>query len=639
MQIDKTHLNYSDEFYECVSSINNIKNTIEILNSKETKRGQSKIVFEPDKHYKCLQLLMQGCFTLRKINDFEASKIAIYDCLPLVQKFLNRIQALSEQYGVKDYQKYFDALNIYWDIMSVGARYSLHHFIEYMFHNKNKKPYVPRREILASAVFYVGRALINQLQIGIDFKDKIVPPNLVMFSTFPSSGKTLVANYACAWIKCLAMIKIRGGGFLRIGNEEGNVNKNSQAIKDIIADSTILGVFPELSELKDDRGNFKPFDKDSIDEWFLKEDKEEPKSATFRTSGSATNGIRINLALVIDDPSRGMVDRKNVDVHQKIISSYNGDWRSRFDNEEEAFVFALGTRFNNFDLFSFIQDNAEKHGLKPDKMFNNTFVSLDGRTVIINIDCEKDDGSGKSRYPHLISDRTLEDKRNSMSKQEYYCVYRQKPIPEDGLDFDYSLLKTYDERYDKDQLDFFAYASCDPTRKTGADYLAFPIYKQIIDKEDENFGEYAFVDCIFVQKSVKDPKTFEKIINKIIDNNIKKLYLEINTDTSLGQRIQDHLKQKNYDILVIKEIFSVQKKSERIADQTSSIHNHIVFPREGLYPKYTEMGHYMEQLSMYSSSSANKHDDAADSVATFSREHIDKTKTENRASFSKKSLR
>ena len=117
------------------------------------------------------------------------------------------------------------------------------------------------------------------------------------------------------------------------------------------------------------------------------------------------------------------------------------------------------------------------------------------------------------------------------------------------------------------------------------------------------------------------------------------MYLEINTDTSLGQRIQDHLKSLNYDILIIKEIYSVQKKSEKIADQTSSIHNHIVFPKEGLYPKYTEMGSFMEQLTMYSSSSANKHDDAADSTSMFSREHIDKTKIENRANFSRKSLR
>ena len=638
MQVDKSHLNYSDEFYSYVASITEIEDAINLMYSKEKKYKNNRMEFDPEKHYKCLQLLKQGVLALRKQNDFEASKVAIYQCLPLVEKFLYRINELSEGKDGKKYSKYFDAINIYWDIVAVGARYSLHHFIEYMFHNKNKKPYVPRREILASAVFYVGRGLIERLKIGIDFNDGIVPPNLVMFSTFPSSGKTLVANYACAWIKCLAMIKIRGGAFLRIGNEEGNVNKNSQAIKDILSDRTIMGVFPEMEGMVDEKDNFKPFDKDSIDEWFLKEDKEEPKSAVFRTSGSATNGIRINLALVIDDPSRGMVDRKNVDVHQKIISSYNGDWRSRFDYEEESFVFALGTRFNNFDVFSAIQDQAEKEGLYPDENFNNTFKTEDGRTVIINIDCEKDDGSGQSRFPHLISDRTLENKRNSMSKQEYYCVYRQKPIPEEGLDFDYSLLKTYDRKFLSSELDYFAYAACDPTRKTGADYLSFPIYKQIVDPNHEFFGKYAFVDCIFIQRSVKDPDTFQKIINKIVDNNIKKLYLENNTDTSLGQRIQDHLKNINYDILIIKEIYSVQKKSERIADQTSSIHNNIVFPKEGLFPKYTEMGHFMEQLTMYSSSSANKHDDAADSVSTFSREHIDKTKTENRAIFNRKSL-
>jgi predicted phage terminase large subunit-like protein len=639
MKIDKSHTNYSDEFYTYVHSINEIKLTIEKLYDGETKRGISKIYFDAERHYKLLALLRDGLQSVRKINDFEASRLAIYIAIPLAERYLTRIQKLSETGDSKKYAKYFDSLNIYWDMVAVGARYSLNYFIEYMFHNKSKKPYQFRKQILSSAVFYVGRGFLERLKIGIDFRDNVAAPNLVLFSTFPSSGKTLIANYAMAWIKCLAMIKIRGGGMLRIGNEEGNVNKNSQAIKDIILDETIIDVFPEMDELRDDKGKYKPFDKDSIDEWFLKEDKEEPKSAVFRTAGSATNGIRINLGLVIDDPSRGMVDRKNVDTHQRIIASYNGDWRSRFDNEDDSFVFALGTRFNNFDVFSAIQDTAEKKGLYKDENFENTYKTKDGKTVIINIDCEKDDGSGSSRYPELISDSTLEDKRNSMSKQEYYCVYRQKPIPEEGLDFDYSLLNTYDKKYEDEQLDTFAYASCDPTRKTGQDYLSVPIFKAVIDKKDKNFGKYALIDVIFIQKSVKDEQTFQKIIEKIVTNGIKKLYLEINTDTSLGQRIQDHLQSIGYNILVIKEIYSTQKKSERIADQTSSIHRNMVFPREGMYPKYTEIGHFMEQLTMYSSSSANKHDDAADSVATFSREHIDTTKIKNTIKFNSKSLR
>lgn len=635
MLVNNTHTNYGNEFKSYYANIKELITKIEYRYKAEKLKGKQQVEFSLEQQYQYLKLLHDGIISLREINDFEASKIAIYKGIPLYSNFISRVNNAIKK-GIKEnYNTFATCVNEYWNIVGVGARYSLHFFIKYMYHNKTKQPYRDREDLLAPAVFYVSRGLLARLKIGIKFNDNIVPPNKILFSTFPSSGKTLIANYSSAWIKCLAMIKIRGGGLLRIGNEEGNVNVNSQTIKNIISDETILGVFPEMKDMRDKDGKFYPFAKDSIDEWYLKEDKEAPYSAFFRTSSSATNGIRINIALIVDDPSRGMVDRNNVEIHKKIISSYNGDWLARFDNEEDAFVFLIGTRFNNFDVFSSVQDIAESKGLIQDSKFANVLKTEDGKTVIINIDCEDDNGN--SKFPKLISNETLNDKRNSLSKQEYSCVYRQRPLPEEGLDFDYCNLKTYDRPYSPNQLEEVGVGSLDPTRNSGADFLSLPIFKKIIDKNDEYYGKYAFVGCVFRKKSIKDDLTFLHVLNTITRNNVRELFLETNTDTSLGKRMKDQLGKFNYG-LNIKEIYNTANKSRRIADQTQNILNNVVFPRDGLYSKATDMGAFMENLTTYSSERKNKHDDAPDALATFSSQKIDTTISKNTIKFNSKSL-
>lgn len=634
MLVNNSHKNYGDDFKKLNFEVKKLITLIEYKAENSTKK-RDKVDFPIEEEYEYIKLLSDGLLSLREKNDFEASKLAIYKGLPIATKFLQRLNKTLKSDKTGQYSRLTNAMDYYYSIMSVGARYSLHYFIEYMFHNKSKKPYVDRRELLAPAVFYIGRGLLNQLHLGIKFDDDIVPPKKIVFSTFPSSGKTLCANYGMAWIKCLAMIKIRGGGMLRIGNEEGNVAVNSQSIKDVIADDTILDIFPEMACMRDINGKYYPFDKDSIAEWYLKEDLEEPRRASFRTSGSATNGIRINIALVIDDPSRGMVDRNNVEIHNKIIASYNGDWLSRFDNEEESFALLIGTRFNNFDVFSSVQSYAEKLGLIEDPRFKNTLKTTDGEIVIINIDCE--DENGESAYPKLISTKTLQAKRESLTRQEYSCIYRQKPIPEEGLDFDYSILKTYDKPYLDNQLGETAVGSIDPTRKTGADFLSFPILKKIIDESDPHFGKYAFVGCVFRKRSIKDNDTFSLVLNTLMGNGVRKLYLEVNTDTSLGQRIKDHISKVNYG-LQIKEIYNTIRKSQRIADQTQNIINNVVFPKEGLYSKSTDIGMFMENLTTYSSQFAVKHEDAADSLAMLSKEEFDITQAKNTVRFSSQPL-
>lgn len=638
MITNRTHENYGADYETLIKRLEDLTSIIVKEFRAEKYAGIKKSQNNLEKLYQYLELLSKGVLSLREVNDFEAANFAIYKAIPLALKYIKILDNLMKK-GSSDLDsisKYTKVINIYWSFCSVAARYSLHFFIEFMFHNKTKQPYVLRKQLLAPAVFYVGRGLLNQLKLKIKFNDKIVAPSLVMFSTFPSSGKTLVANYALAWIKCLAMIKIRGGGFLRIGNEENNVNVNSQSIKDIISDPTILDVFPEMSDMKDNQGKFYPFDKDRLDEWFLKGDIEEPRRASFRTSSSATNGIRINIALVVDDPSRGMVDRNNVDIHNKIISSYNGDWRSRFDNEEDSFVFLLGTRFNNFDVFSSVQKIAEEQGLYPDKLFPEVLKSADGKTVIYNVDCENE--KGESRFPKLISTKTLNEKRSALSKQEYSCVYRQKPIPEEGLDFDYSMLTTYDKPFPKEMLEEYSSASLDPTRKTGADYLSMPILYKVIDASSEFYGKYAFTNCIFRKKSIKDDNTFLLLIKSIIAYNVSELILENNTDTSLGKRIQETLIKEGYNNLKIKEVYNTEKKSQRIADQTQTIIKNVIFPAEGLYPRQTDMGAFMNQFTTYSSTRSNKNDDAADSMATYSKHKLDTTMRKNTIKFSEKSL-
>ena len=497
--------------------------------------------------------------------------------------------------------------------MAIAAKYFIHYNMRYLELDKSKRAYPRREKVLAGAIWWSNQMMLKKFGLSMpDCEGNYdYAPRVIIFSTFPSSGKSFLNNTVNEMFSCLSREITGRGGVLRISNEQGNIERQSKQTMDLISNPLLLEIYPEMKAYVKKDGKYDPFMKKTMEEWALNGCQYSPYTSIFKTRDSAINSIRCELG-IFDDPSRGMQECDNVDIHQAITLKYNTDFMDRFDDPEEIAVMLTGTMFNPFDVFSTeIQRVFDAGGVVRDKRFrSDVFISGDKRTVIILNDVQNDDGT--SKFPEYISDAMVEKKRESIPSYEYHCIWRQKPIPAEGLVFSKEYLNFYDKL--PENLSDYSFAAIDPTRKKASDFFAMPIFKLNFDD-----GKYYLVDVIFERKSTIE--LYPKIIEKIVNNKIVKLIYEENIDKSLGIALKDKLKIENFPYCEMVAEYSKANKQARIMHLSDTIKQWIVFPSNAYAKSTTTMGLAVNQLMEYDGEKS-RHDDFPDALAMFANLHI-----------------
>lgn len=563
-----------------------------------------------------------------KLNDFKASCSAYQFTVPNIEKIIVYVFKNFDTPAVKSWcnsgaefcvaqnpdgsTRQYTNLGFLYDVMldrqmAIGARYFIKCNIQYLEKEKAEKDYPSRRRILESAIWWCNQGLLGRFGLKMPDWDKqfAFTPETVIFATFPSSGKSYLINTINEMYAELAMAIDSMGGMLRVGNEQGNIFRQSRQTMALIDNKLIFNVYPENKEYISSNGKYNPFNKSSEEEWGLGGVIYDPSTCIFKTRDSAINSVRCKIA-VMDDPTRGQQESTNVNIHKQICNLYNGDFKDRFKKQSDKFIVLCGTMYMPTDVISTEIQNALADGFDVDKRFKNTYISADKKTIAIVNDCE--DEYGNSAYPEFISNEDLKKKRNSLDAYDYACVWRQKPIPQEGLIFDYALLNQYDS-LDTAQLSKCSYAYIDPTRRSAKDYFAFPICKYDIKAD-----EYVLVDAIFKRKSQKE--LYDEIVEKIIENTIVRLVIEENVDASLSTVLAQKLEKKGVKWCEIVNKYNTVNKSRRIAEYAGVVKKTIRFPSQKAKSNKTEVGHFVYLMTQYSPESKG-FDDSPDAMAGF----------------------
>lgn len=496
--------------------------------------------------------------------------------------------------------------------MAIAARYFIHWNINYLEKEKVKKSYPVRERILRSAVWWANQMMLKKFGLRMpDAPEELdIKPRMIIFSTFPSSGKSFLCNTTNEMFSELSSIITKRGGVLRVSNEQSNIFRQSQQTMNLIENPLIFNIYPENKKFINPKSNkYNPFSKSAEEEWGLMGCAYTPNTSIFKTRDSAINSIRCELGM-FDDPSRGLQESNNVQIHQNICTLFNGDFRDRFESADDIAILLTGTMYNPFDVFSTEIQKALRDGAIKDNRFDNTYLSKDKKVVVIVNDCENE--IGESAYPELISTEELKNKRESLPAYEYHCIWRQKPIPAEGLIFSKEFLRFYDKR--PDDLTPHSFAVIDPTRRKAKDFFSMPIFKR-----QDGTDDYYLVDIIFEKKSSMD--LMPKIIERIINNRITKIYFEENINDTLGSTIRKELEKHHIKFCEIIPIYNTVNKMQRIADMEHAIKQHIVFPSEKVAPSVTPLGYAMHQLYEYNGEKS-EHDDMPDSLAMFAAQFI-----------------
>ena len=474
----------------------------------------------------------------------------------------------------------------------MSAYNSLHHYMLYREWDEKDKFYLPRLSILQGYIHY--------LQEIDDPNSKV---NLVIANLPSGYGKTFPEKVSEAW----SFGRDPTGTILSLCSNINVVRGGSNVVRTEIKSEKFGDVFPKMRYSKDDKEYFL---KETDGEWKLRDCKL-VASYYADTINSNVVGERASRRIHIDDLYANYVEAMNQKANEEYYNNFTTVWKKRFIQDAVEKVVVTGTLWASGDFIARLIESEEKdHSFSDDKMYPYTRISEDGTIVIIQVPA-LDYKTGLSTCPELRTTETILKEKARIPEYLFETNFQQRPVDPEAMEFSSNRLRMYTEKIPKG--DGNCYAVIDANRKSGKDFFAMPILKKIYVGEDEY--DYALIDCLFTRTATKD--MYQAIVDKIIEYRIITLVIESNVTSELKQNIDIILSENGINYCDIREKYNIAKKEERIEAQKSNIRRKIVFPEQSLYPLQSDIGAFMDNLTIYNSQGRNQNDDAPDALAMF----------------------
>ena len=503
-------------------------------------------------------------------------------CKYCKEKLIPSLHNLVEKAKIEYMPDFFD---YYKRAYAFAARRDFECFVDYMEWNEPKKVYANRRTLLYPYVKALGDLPFNKTK------------QFLVVSYPPSTGKSYIATLYSAWGFGLST----SNSIIRMSYSDELVSGFSRNIKNYICSQEFSDIFTNFKIY-----NGKPFEVERESDWKIKNANVPKSSHIARTRNGSTTGERATFAIIFDDMTKGAEEANSESIHRGIYDKWLTEWWNRRDGQRCNFIF-LGTQWSPEDILNrIIVDRNAIEELKPT---SSPYVMENSTTTVIRVPMLDDEG--KTTCDEVYPQEIAEQIRDTTDPFLFSCVYQQNPIAPTGREFAYECIRTYTEL--PEGLTANSFATLDTARK-GKDNVAMPIVKT------DNNGNYYLIDAIFEQKAMDF--LYDKIINKIIDNNVTLLVIENNIDTSLKALLEDKLQKRGYNMCEIREKFNTVKKEERIKNNRGIVQKQLVFPDKMVFKPNTDVGRLMENLTKYSFDYANVHDDAPDSICMVASEVI-----------------
>lgn len=397
----------------------------------------------------------------------------------------------------------------------------------------------------------------------------------------------------------------------RVGEVTGNQELVSECANNVVkmlCSEEFSEIFPVYKEYKSDMFSAKTISMAKACSFSLTASRMS-RNYTIATADGFPNGIRLDLFLS-DDLTRGEVDSENRRVHTKIVKQNDTVWCRRADGENKQKRIYAGTMWCDFDLLNVVRDRVAKHQkILPSKKYKYTEISENGRNVFITVpylDYETDE----STYPRKYStEKARYERDNIYTPHQWWAICQGRPLPPEGLCFEYDRLKTYDTIPEYGNT---YYAFLDPS-KTGKNYLTLGVFKKC--------GDLFYLVNVIYRLSDYEREKYT-ICDMLARYNVFEFGYEANSDFSMKTDIKGTLSGVMTLMPTILSYYSTENKQDKIFRARNYILDKIVFPRQGLYAKTSEFGTFMEHFTTYSEKNAGRditglYDDAPDMLAMF----------------------
>ena len=454
----------------------------------------------------------------------------------------------------------------------LGGRYS---FDDYMIACEwNREPqarfYLPRRAVLEGK-----HKIVSQIQEFIDDPEALY----LGFSLPPGTGKTTLIKFLLAYIAG----KYPKSMNMYCSYSDGMVKMMLDSEKAILTDTMEYchnEIFPD-NGTPDISAEYKTVS--------YRRKGDFPTLGLASIGGSVTGRTRANKFLITDDLVKDGEMARSPERLEKLYHDYKDTLTTRMIGDEVKEI-QLGTIWSIHDPIS--RKKAEHEG--------------DPRYRFIAIPVKDENGHSNFYYDHpdRYSDERIAELEKNLDPVSFSCLYMQRGIEREGLALPADELQYYNGVLPDGEPDNVLFV-CD-VAWGGGDSTSMPIlYK---------YGDAGFIDDVLFDTGAKDV-TKPRVVGKILQHKCKMGRFEANNGgDEYADSISKMLKEEHgYSCNIThKKAPTTQGKSARIEQYAPDIKKYYFRDRSCRSQEYNK---FMDEMTGFSFTSKNLHDDAADSMA------------------------
>ena len=453
-----------------------------------------------------------------------------------------------------------------------AGKYNFDDFMIAMEWNREPQArfWLPRRKVLEGK-----HGIATKIQNFMDDPEAL----FLGFSQPPGTGKTTIIKFLLAYI----IGQEPRSANMYISYSDGMTKMLLDSVKSMLTDVNeycFHEIFPGLGE---------PACSAEYKTISYRRAGDFPTLGLVSLSGSVTGRTRANRFLVTDDLVKNKEEARSPERLEKLYSDYTATLTTRMigDNVKQIM---LGTRWSSYDPLGRMQDAHE-----GDPRY--TFIS-------IPVWDENEVSNFEYEHPDRYTTEKIRDIKNTIDSADFECLFMQHGIEKEGLAFASDSLRYYNGVLPDGEPDNICFVN--DVAWGGGDSLSMPI--------GYVYGEDVYVhDWIFDRrdKSVTKPR----VVAKILQHKVKMGETEANNG---GEEYSDDVhrilrQEYGYSInMSHKKAPTNMAKLTRIEQHAPTIRNFYFRDSSCRDDDYRKA---MNELTGFSFTSKNLHDDAADSMA------------------------
>ena len=492
-------------------------------------------------------------------------------------------------------------------LMSVDDRKSVDHYVKWIRSEAKKIRSAEMYELIKRTYFYAGQYSFDDFMIAMEWnrepqarfylprrkvlegKHGIVTkiqnfmddPNALYlgFSLPPGTGKTTLIKFLLAYIigkepKAANMYVSYSDGMTKmlLDSEESMLtDTNEYCFHDIFPGLGMPDISAEYKTLSYRRaGDF-------------------PTLGLISLGGSVTGRTRANSFLITDDLVKNKEEARSPERLEKLYSDYTATLTTRMigDNVKQIM---LGTRWSAYDPIGRMES---EHGDDP----RYSFIS-------IPVWDENEVSNFEYEHPDRYTSEKIRDIKNTIDSADFECLFMQHGVEKEGLAFSADNLKYYNGVLPDGEPDNIVFAN--DVAWGGGDSLSMPI-------------AYIYGGDVYIHDWVFDRRdkscTKPRVIAKILQHKVKMGQTEANNG---GEEYSDDVhrilkEEHGYSInMSHKKAPTNMAKLTRIEQHAPTIRNYYFRDSSCRDEDYRKA---MAELTSFSFTAKNLHDDAPDSLA------------------------